>query len=101
MHNSIMQSLIQAGILGMIAFVIAIALGWFQVIKISQNLNQLLPIHKHLAIQSISVLGFFSLRSFPESTGAFFGVDLLILCTILLFIHVLSRMPKVEIPGSN
>ena len=96
MHNSVIQSLIQAGILGMISFVLAMALGWFLVIKITRNLNGLHPIHKHLAIQSSAILGFFTLRSFPESTGAFFGVDLLILTTILLYLHVVNRMPKLE-----
>jgi O-antigen ligase len=101
MHNSIMQALVQTGLLGTIAFVAAILFGWFQILRIIRNLDRLPPAYKHLTIQTGAVLAFLSLRSFPESTGAFFGVDWLILAPILLFLGVLGRSAPAEVENEE
>ena len=91
MHNSLMQALIQTGIVGTSAFVAAILYGWVLLGNLLRNLGRLPLGHKHVVIQSGAVLAFLSMRSFPESTGAFFGVDWLILAPILFYLHVMQR----------
>ena len=99
MHNSLMQALIQTGILGTIPLVASILLGWSLFFRIIRNLNQLPIAHKHLAIQTGAILAFFTMRSFPESTGAFFGVDWLILACILLYLHLLNQNSPIGKPS--
>lgn len=91
MHNSLMQALIQTGIVGTAAFVAAMVYAWVLLVNLLRNLGRLPPTHKHAVIQSGAVLAFLSVRSFPESTGAFFGVDWLILAPILFYVHVMQR----------
>ena len=91
MHNSVLHSLFQTGIMGVIPFVAALGLGWFLLIVVLRKLGSLPPVHKHLVIQVAGILVFLSLRSLTESTGAFFGVDWLLLAPLLLYLQVVSR----------
>ena len=91
MHNSLMQALIQTGIVGAAAFVAAMVYGWALLVSLLRNLGRLSPSHKHVVIRLGAVLAFLSMRAFPESTGAFFGVDWLILAPILFYLHVMQR----------
>jgi hypothetical protein len=90
MHNSVMQTLVQAGILGTIPFVGAVVLAWFFFFRLLRNASSLPNGHKHLVIQCGGVLAFLTLRSFPESTGAFFGIDWLILALVLFYLQVVN-----------
>ena len=56
-------------------------------------LGRLTMAHKHLVIQAGAILTFLTFRSFPESTGAFFGIDWLILAPIILYLHAVSSSP--------
>jgi hypothetical protein len=91
MHNSVMQALFQAGFLGAIPFVAAIIFGWVLLARIVRNLAGLPTAHKHLVIQSGGVFAFFTMRSLPESTGTFFGIDWLILALLLLYLHLVNE----------
>jgi hypothetical protein len=91
MHNSVMQALFQAGFLGAIPFVAAIIFGWVLLARIVRNLAGMPTVHKHLVIQSGGVFAFFTMRSLPESTGTFFGIDWLILALILLYLHLVNE----------
>jgi O-antigen ligase len=90
-HNAFLQSLIQTGILGATAFMAAVVLGWILTIRNLRNLNKLAPSTRHTMILTTGLLVFLSIRSIPESTGAFFGVDLLILAPVLLYIETVAR----------
>jgi len=90
-HNSFMHALIQTGILGVIPFVAALLLAWVLLAKAVRNLKLLPTVHKHLAIQAAGMLAFFSVRAITESTGAFFGVDWLLLAPLLFYLHLLNR----------
>jgi len=97
MHNSLMQALIQTGLLGTLLFISAILMGWVLLLKILLNLGRLPSEQKYLVIQAGGILAFLTVRSFPESTGAFFGVDWLILAPILLYLYTVNfprRKPK-------
>lgn len=91
MHNAFMHALVQTGLMGTVPFVGALLWGWFLLFKALRNLPHLPEGHKPLLIQTGGVLAFLSLRAFPESTGAFFGVDLLLLAPLLLYVQVLNH----------
>jgi Zn-dependent protease with chaperone function len=48
-------------------------------------------VHKHLVIQVAGVMVFLFLRSLFESTGAFFGVDWIILAPLLMYLQIVNR----------
>jgi len=89
-HNSLIHALMQTGLIGTLPFMAALLLGWFLLLKSLRNLNRLAAVHKGLLIQSAGVLAFLSVRAVFESTGAFFGVDWLILAPLLLYVKVVD-----------
>ena len=90
MHNSIMHAILQAGLLGAIPFVFAIVFAWILLLRLVVKLPALASSDKQLVIQCAGVLAFFTLRSFPESTGAFFGVDWLIIAVMLFYLQLVN-----------
>jgi len=93
MHNGFVHSMVQTGILGTLAYLGAALFGWLLFFKTIKNLNSLPLYHKHLVIQSGAVLAFMTFRAFPESTGAFFGVDWLILAPLLIYLYLVHSRP--------
>ena len=91
MHNSFMHALIQTGLAGAIPFTIALLFAWFLLVKALRNRAGLPRTHQYLLIQVAGVLAFFSVRAIPESSGAFFGVDWLLLAPILVYLQVVGR----------
>ena len=90
MHNSVMHAMLQTGLLGTIPFVLAIVFAWILLLRLVLKLPVLASSDKHLVIQCAGVLAFFTMRSFPESTGAFFGVDWLIIAVMLFYLQLVN-----------
>ena len=90
-HNALVQALVQTGLLGTIPFLGAFLLGWVLLLRTARKLTQLPETHKHLVIQCGGVLAFLTMRSFPESSGAFFGVDWLILAPVMFYLQVVNN----------
>jgi O-antigen ligase len=86
MHNSYMHALLQTGLLGTVPFVAALLFGWLLLVKALLNLSRFSGVDKHLTIQTAGMLVFFSVRTLTESTGAFFGIDWLLLAPLLLYL---------------
>ena len=98
-HNAFMHSLIQTGIIGTIPFVGALLYGWILMLKALKTLSRLPAFQKQLVIQTDGILVFLSLRAIFESTGAFFGVDWLLLAPLLLYLQILnSNQPWAKEP---
>jgi O-antigen ligase len=90
MHNAFLHALFQTGIIGTIPFMGSLIFGWVLLFRAARKLA-LFPLpHKHLVIQSGGILAFLTIRAFPESTGAFFGIDWLILAPLLLYLHLVN-----------
>ena len=100
MHNSILHALIQTGLIGTIPFVAAIAFAWLLLFKVFRDLSSLPGAHKHMVIQAGGVLAFLTARSLPESTGAFFGIDWLILAVLLLYLQVVNST-RAQVQGPS
>ena len=90
MHNATLHALIQTGFLGAIPFVCAVLWAWFILIKTLRNIDRLSPANKTVLVQVAGMLVFLSVRSLPESTGAFFGIDWLLLGPLLLYLRMID-----------
>jgi O-antigen ligase len=90
MHNSFLHSMIQSGIIGTIFFVVAFLAIWVLIIRtrIMGRTKDIQGKDKLLIMESVMILGFMTARSFFESTGAFYGVDLLLIVPSMAFIHL-------------
>ncbi|MCA1813877.1 MAG: hypothetical protein LC624_07995 [Halobacteriales archaeon] len=84
-----LHALLQAGILGTAFFVAAWALGWLGLWRLGlrRRFLGLAPEHRAPLVEASVVLAFLTVRSVSESTGAFFGVDLLLLVPLLVYVH--------------
>lgn len=91
-HNSIIQALVQTGLLGTLPLIAGLILGWVLLLKSLQNLTRFSAFHKTMVIQTAGVLAFLSVRSITESTGAFFSVDWLILAPHLLYVQIINSI---------
>ena len=96
MHNAVLHAMVQSGILGLIPFLVAMIFGWVLLIRVIRNLDRLPQSHKLLAIQTAGILTFLTVRAFPESTGAFFSVDWLLLAPLLVYLQVAGQMVSSE-----
>ena len=100
-HNSVIHSLLQTGVIGAIPFLASVVFGWSLFIQIIRKIIELPVSQRHLVIQAGAVLAFLTVRSFPESTVAFFGVDWLILAPILLYLDLVHRSLKPQHNSEN
>ena len=89
-HNAVLHSLIQAGLVGTIAFIGAFSYAAFLLIRLGKNVNNLLPEQKQMVVQTAGVMVMIGVRSIWESSGSFFGIDLLVLGPLLLYLQVLA-----------
>lgn len=89
MHNAYLYALSQSGLLGTIPFVAALFIAWLQFGRIMRKRNDMPEHQRLLLIESGAVFAFFTIRSIPESSAAFFGVDLLVVAPLLAYFHIL------------
>jgi len=90
MHNAYLQALLQTGLIGSIPFFGALLFGWFLLFKAIRQLGSVTAERNHNIVLTAGLMTFLTLRSVPESTGAFFGVDWLLLAPLLLYLHVIN-----------
>jgi O-antigen ligase len=106
MHNAFLHSLIQSGILGTIFFIAAIYGIWLVVIR-NNLIRKSFDISKKENIylsESLAILAFLTLRSFFESTAAFYGADLFFIVPVLIYIHIMGEIEvkkRIEKTSSN
>jgi len=97
MHNSYLHVAIQSGILGLLFFAGAVIGTWKLILrnKFFKEKIKTGGVNKFLVIESIAVVAFLTVRSFFESTAAFYGVD-----QILLIAHIgyLQLAAKASLP---
>jgi len=99
-HNSYVHALLQTGILGGSVFIAALLFSFFHMFGIIKDLRRFSNEHKTLLISSAGILGFLLVRSTAESTGAFFGVDWLLLAPLLLYVQVMNQSPVPDTESS-
>jgi len=83
-HNAILHALVQTGILGTIPFMLAFIFAWIILFKFLKQSR------KPFLIEIAGILAFFTVRGITESTGAFFGADLLIIAPLFAYLQFLE-----------
>jgi O-antigen ligase len=93
MHNSYFHALIQSGILGTLLFIGAIFGIWRFVFRnnLHKRVRNIQGTDQALLIESLIFLAFLTFRTLVESTGAFYGVDLLMLVPLICYIQWWNR----------
>lgn len=92
-HMAYLHSLIQSGVLGALLFAAAMFGLWWVLVKnrILQRLSSIEGEPNFLMTESVAIVGFMTVRSFFESTAAFYGVDLLLLLPAMAYIQIWNR----------
>jgi O-antigen ligase len=95
-HNALLQALLQTGFTGAVPFVAAFVAAWLLLFRALHSISWLPAEQRTLLIETAGVLTFLTVRSIPESTGAFFGPDWLLLAPIFAYLQILGqRRPAV------
>jgi len=89
-HNSLVHSLLQTGFLGAVPFMGGLLLAWLLLLRASLNKFLFSNNQKSMFIQIGGMVAFLSVRTTFESTGAFFGVDWLLLGPILIYLQAIN-----------
>jgi O-antigen ligase len=103
MHNSYLHAAIHSGIIGALLFLAGILSIWVLMIKrgLLKNLKYLKREDKPYLLESVLLVGYFTSRSFFESTAAFYGVDLLVFLPAAAYIIFwLYKHPDFPAPSS-
>ena len=92
-HMAYLHSLIQSGVLGALLFAAAMFGLWWVLVRnrVLQRLASVEGEPNFLMTESLAIVGFMTVRSFFESTAAFYGVDLLLLMPAMAYIQVWNR----------
>jgi len=93
-HNSYIQALLQAGLVGTALFVSAWLLAWLEFVRARLRWRRLSSDDQRCLVEAGGVLVFLTARSIPECTGSFFSVDLVILLPILAYIQSLQPLVR-------
>lgn len=95
MHNAALHALVQAGIVGLAFFLAAWVWSVRSLIRsgLFTRFQQLETTQRIEMIDAAALLTFFGLRSVFESSGAFFGVDLLFIAVVFHHVRAIERSP--------
>jgi len=93
MHNAFVHALVQSGLLGTVFFVAAIYGIWLVIFKrnLIKKAADISNPDNIILSESLAIVLFFTLRSFFESTAAFYGADLFLLVPALLYINAYAQ----------
>jgi O-antigen ligase len=89
-HNSYIQALLNAGIIGFIPYVGSWLAGWILFFRLLQQENKLLPEDRTSLMEAGTVMAFFTVRAIPETTTASYSVDLLVMAAVYVFLESLT-----------
>jgi O-antigen ligase len=89
-HNSYLQALLNAGILGGIPYGASWIVGWVLFFRLQKRRRLLRPEDQTALLEAGTVMVFFTVRSVPETTTASFAVDLLVMAAIYVYLEALA-----------
>jgi len=90
-HNAWLHALLQSGLLGTLCFAGGFITAWLLLFRALRLLPVLPAEQKIVLTESAGVLGFFTLRTVSESSGAYFGVDWLLLAPVFAYLQILTQ----------
>jgi O-antigen ligase len=89
-HNSYLQALMNAGVVGGIPYFASWIAGWMLFFSLQKRRAWLNPKDRLCVLESGTVMMFFMVRSIPETTTASFAVDLLVVIAIYVYLETLA-----------
>jgi hypothetical protein len=89
-HNSFLQALLNAGIVGGIPYCLSWVNGWMLFFKIQKSRDKLSLEDRVHVLECGTVMMFFSVRAIPETTTASFAVDLLVMAAVYVYLETFS-----------
>lgn len=95
-HNAVVQSLMHGGLVGGFLFVAAWVLTWGLLFQagLRNRFRHASPAQRAHLIEAAAVLFFLMVRSIVESTGAFYGIDLLLWLTVVAYVRAYHFSPS-------
>lgn len=91
-HNSFLQALMNAGVLGGVPYAASWIFGWVLFYKILKNRDRLDRVDRDHLLECGTVMMFFTVRAIPETTTASFAVDLLVMVAVYVYLESLSLL---------
>jgi O-antigen ligase len=88
-HNSYLQALLNAGILGGLPYFVSWLSGWVLFFHLHKRSRLLNPEDRLSLLEAGTVMMFFTARSIPETTTASFSVDLLVMIAVYVYLESL------------
>lgn len=89
-HNSFIQALLNAGILGGIPYFASWLVGWLLFYRLQNSSLRLRPADRNLVMECGAVMMFFTVRAVPETTTASYAVDLLVMVAVYVYLETLT-----------
>ena len=89
-HNSFLQALMNAGIVGGIPYFASWGTGWIMFYRLQKKRAHLHPDDRVHLLECGAVMMFFTVRAIPETTTASFAVDLLVMVAVYVFLECLT-----------
>lgn len=89
-HNSYLEAVLNAGILGGIPYVASWVAGWVLFFQLLTRRQLLQPKDGTALLEVGTVMMFFTVRSIPETTTASFAVDLLAMAAVYVYLETLT-----------
>jgi len=89
-HNSFLQALLNAGIIGGIPYFASWAAGWIMFFRLRNKWAWLDKKDRLCVLESGTVMMFFTVRAIPETTTASFAVDLLVMVAVYVYLETLT-----------
>jgi O-antigen ligase len=89
-HNSYLAALMNAGVVGAIPYFASWIVGWMLFFRIHKRIVRLDPEDRVCLLEAGTVMMFFTVRAIPETTTAEFGVDLLVMVAVYVYLETLT-----------
>jgi O-antigen ligase len=103
-HNSYLQALMNSGILGGLPYLASWIAGWVLFFRLFRRRTKMRLEDRATLMEAGTVMMFFTVRSFPETTTASFSVDLLVMAAVYTYLESVykfttSRDPRLTMPS--
>lgn len=90
-HNSYLQALLNAGIIGAIPYFASWGAGWILFFRLQKRRARLSPEDRICVLEAGAVMMFFTVRAIPETTTASYAVDFLVMVAVYVYLETLAR----------
>jgi O-antigen ligase len=97
-HNTLIQALLNGGIVGFIPYLLSWAAAWRLFFRLWKRRKYLAPLERISLLQCGALLAFFSVRAVPETTTASYSPDLLMMLAVYAFLEKTTTLARVPAP---